>query len=76
MNTTKIIFVRHAKAQYGEDDRTRPLTEEGLRNRAIVVETLKGRQIDSFLSSPLGFVPNGETRYHYQMIKYGKKEDS
>ena len=39
MNTTKIIFVRHAKAQYGEDDRTRPLTEEGLRNRAIVVET-------------------------------------
>lgn len=52
MNTTKIIFVRHAKAQYGEDDRTRPLTEEGLRNRAIVVETLKGRQIDSFLSSP------------------------
>ena len=38
--------------QYGEDDRTRPLTEEGLRNRAIVVETLKGRQIDSFLSSP------------------------
>lgn len=76
MNTTKIIFVRHAKAQYGEDDRTRPLTEEGLRNRAIVVETLKGRQIDSFLSSPLGFVTNGETRYHYQMIKYGKKEES
>ena len=52
MNTTKIIFVRHAKAQYGEDDRTRPLTDEGLRNRAIVVETLKGRKIDRFLSSP------------------------
>ena len=51
-NTTSIIFVRHAQAQYGEDDRTRPLTEEGLRNRAIVLETLKDRQIDRFLSSP------------------------
>ena len=51
-NTTKIIFVLHAEAQYGKDDRTRPLTEEGLRNRALVVETLKDKRIDHFLSSP------------------------
>ena len=49
---TKIIFVRHAQAQYGEDDKTRPLTEEGLKNRSIVVETLKDRHIDRFISSP------------------------
>lgn len=51
-NTTKIIFVRHAQAVYGEDDRIRPLTEDGLRNRAIVLETLKDIKIDRFLSSP------------------------
>ena len=28
-NTTRIIFVRHARSQYGEDDRIRPLTDDG-----------------------------------------------
>lgn len=51
-NTTKIIFVRHAQAKYGEDDRIRPLTESGLKSREIVLDTLKGVHIDAFLSSP------------------------
>jgi len=49
---TKIIFVRHAQSLYGEDDRIRPLTESGLRNREVVLETLKDIHIDAFLSSP------------------------
>ncbi len=51
-NTTRIIFVRHAKSQYGEDDRIRPLTDDGLKSREIVVETLKEFKIDCFMSSP------------------------
>ncbi len=51
-NRTNIIFVRHAQSQYGEDDRIRPLTEAGVQSREVVVETLKGLQIDGFLSSP------------------------
>ena len=49
---TTIIFVRHAQANYGEDDRIRPLTEDGLKSREVVVDTLKGYHIDAFLSSP------------------------
>ena len=33
--TTNIIFVRHAQSVYGEDDRNRPLSEEGLKDREI-----------------------------------------
>ncbi len=52
MNTT-IIFVRHAQSLHPfKDDRTRPLTEEGLADRAIVLETIKDRKIDAFLCSP------------------------
>ena len=50
--TTNIIFVRHAQSVYGEDDRTRPLSEAGLKDREIVLDTLKDRQINAFLSSP------------------------
>lgn len=49
---TNVIFVRHAQAVYGEDDRIRPLTEEGLEDRKIVLETLKNREIDAFICSP------------------------
>ena len=49
---TRIIFVRHARSQYGEDDRTRPLTDDGMQNRKIVVDTLKDLKIDCFMSSP------------------------
>ena len=49
---TTIIFVRHAQANYGVDDRIRPLTEDGLKSREVVFETLKNIHIDQFLSSP------------------------
>ena len=49
---TNIIFVRHAQSVYGEDDRNRPLSEEGLKDREIVLATLKDRKIDAFLCSP------------------------
>ena len=52
MSKTTIVFVRHAQSVYGEDDRVRPLTQEGLEDRAIVLETLKDRKIDAFLCSP------------------------
>ena len=49
---TDIIFVRHAQSVYGEDDRNRPLTEDGLKDRQIVLDVLKDRKIDAFLCSP------------------------
>ena len=49
---TNVIFVRHAQSIYGENDRIRPLTEEGLEDRKIVLETIKNRTIDAFISSP------------------------
>lgn len=50
---TTVIFVRHAQPLYPyADDRTRPLMEEGLSDRKLVAETLKGRRIDAFLCSP------------------------
>ena len=50
---TTVIFVRHAQSLHPwEDDRTRPLTDEGLSDRAVVLDTLKDRRIDAFLSSP------------------------
>ena len=50
---TKIFFVRHAQPEYNHaDDRTRPLTEEGLVDTKIVVETLKDKEIDAFYCSP------------------------
>ena len=49
---TSVIFVRHAQAVYGDDDRNRPLSDAGLEDRKIVAETLRDRRIDAFLSSP------------------------
>jgi len=50
---TKIYFVRHAQPEHAwEDDRTRPLTGEGIRDSAIVFEFLKDKHIDAFYSSP------------------------
>lgn len=50
---TTIIFVRHAQSLHPySDDRTRPLTEVGMKDRQIVMDTLKERHIDAFLSSP------------------------
>lgn len=50
---TNIYFVRHAQSEHSwEDDRTRPLTEEGKQDCHIVLEFLKDKKIDVFYCSP------------------------
>ncbi len=50
---TRVYFVRHAEPVHAHaDDRTRPLTAEGLEDRKIVLETLKDKEIDVFYCSP------------------------
>ena len=50
---TRVYFVRHAQSDHElKDERTRPLTEEGKRDSAIVLEFLKNRKIDVFYCSP------------------------
>lgn len=50
---TQIYFVRHAQPEHAwEDDRTRPLTDEGIRDSKMVLDFLKQKEIDVFYSSP------------------------
>ena len=50
---TNIYFVRHAQPQYScEDASLRPLTEEGMKDTAKVVEALKDIRLDCAISSP------------------------
>ncbi len=50
---TKLYFVRHAQPEHDHaDDRTRPLTKEGLNDANVVVEFFKDKQIDAFYCSP------------------------
>ena len=50
---TRVYFVRHAQPEHEwEEDRTRPLTEEGKKDSAIVLEFLKEKKIDTFYCSP------------------------
>ena len=50
---TTIYFVRHCKPDGKiQDDRNRPLTEEGLEDSNKVAEILKDKKIDVFISSP------------------------
>lgn len=50
---TKVYFVRHAQPDFHhENDRTRPLTEEGAADSKIVLELLKDKEIDVFYCSP------------------------
>ena len=50
---TRVYFVRHAQPEHDwEEDRTRPLTEEGKKDSAIVLEFLKDKKIDTFYCSP------------------------
>lgn len=50
---TRVYFVRHAQSDHElKDERTRPLTEEGKRDSAIVLEFLKNRKINVFYCSP------------------------
>ena len=50
---TNIYFVRHAQPQYScEDASLRPLTEEGIKDTAKVVEAMKDIHLDYAVSSP------------------------
>lgn len=50
---TKVFFVRHAQPLHAHnDDRTRPLTDEGVKDTFIVLDTLKDKEIDVFYCSP------------------------
>lgn len=50
---TRIYFVRHAEPDRNvHDDRTRPLTDEGLRDSLEVTRILKDKNIDFLMSSP------------------------
>lgn len=50
---TRVYFVRHAQPEHAwENDRTRPLTAEGMQDTEIVLDFLKNKEIDVFYSSP------------------------
>ena len=50
---TTVFFVRHAQPRHDwADDRTRPLTDEGMKDTNLVLETLKDKCIDAFYCSP------------------------
>ena len=50
---TTVYFVRHAQPEHRwEDDRTRPLTEEGRADSKIVLDFLRDKNIDAFYCSP------------------------
>ena len=50
---TKVYFVRHAQPEHeGEEDRTRPLTEEGKKDSVMVLNFFKNKKIDTFYCSP------------------------
>lgn len=50
---TTVYFVRHAQPEHRwEDDRTRPLTEEGKADSKIVLDFLRDKKIDAFYCSP------------------------
>lgn len=50
---TSIYFIRHAQPDHGwEDDRTCPLTDEGLYDSRKVTEFLRNIKMDCYISSP------------------------
>jgi 2,3-bisphosphoglycerate-dependent phosphoglycerate mutase len=50
---TTVYFVRHAEADNSvRDGRTRPLTDKGMNDCALVTAFLKDKKIDVVLSSP------------------------
>ena len=50
---TTVYFIRHAQADNSvRDGYLRPLTEKGMRDRALVTEFLRDKYIDVILSSP------------------------
>lgn len=50
---TKVYFVRHAQPTHSwEDDRTRPLTSDGINDSKRVTQLLRSYSINAFYSSP------------------------
>lgn len=50
---TRIYFVRHCEPDHSwEDDRTRPLTKEGIQDSNKLIEYFRDKKIDCFISSP------------------------
>ncbi|MEA4920036.1 MAG: histidine phosphatase family protein [Clostridiaceae bacterium] len=50
---TRLYFVRHAQSDHSwSDDRTRPLTHEGVADSRRVTDFFRNMEIDSFYSSP------------------------
>lgn len=50
---THVYFVRHAQPIHGhKEDRTRPLTQEGKQDAALVTQVLRDKHIDRFYCSP------------------------
>lgn len=50
---TRVYFVRHAEPDHDwEDDRTRPLTEEGQKDTSKVLDFLKDKEVERFYCSP------------------------
>ncbi len=67
---TRVYFVRHAQPEHDHmDDRTRPLTAEGVTDSGIVLATLKDKEIDAFYCSPYkrSFSTIQETSEYYKM---------
>lgn len=50
---TEVFFVRHAQPDFSvRDDRTKPLTEDGIRDSEAVTRILSDKGIDFIVSSP------------------------
>ena len=51
--TTTVYFIRHCQSDFSvKDDRSRPLTEKGLRASRLVTRALAGRRLDRLFASP------------------------
>ena len=50
---TTVYFIRHAQSDLSHiDERSRPLTEKGMNDRALVTAFLRNKNIAAILSSP------------------------
>ena len=63
---TRVYFVSHAQPEHDwEEDRTRPLTEEGKKDSAIVLEFLKDKKIGGIIRMCEQVAASGNTLILY-----------
>lgn len=63
---TRVYFVRHAQPDHDwKEDRTRPLTEEGKKDSAIVLEFLKDKKIGGIIRMCEQVAASGNTLILY-----------